>query len=102
MSGVLYITGRNVALALFPRPSSRPFLLSLKKILILICKHVRAIQQLYWIPAHVSFPLLGMGAGFSVAGKVEAGSIQVSDRVQIMPVSEMGACKGERYLMGEV
>lgn len=36
-----------------------------------------------------------MGSGFSIRGKIESGSVQVSDRINILPASESGACKSE-------
>lgn len=36
----------------------------------------------------------GMGAGFSVTGRVGAGSVQTGDKVQVMPYGEMATVKG--------
>ncbi|XP_072045451.1 HBS1-like protein isoform X1 [Amphiura filiformis] len=42
----------------------------------------------------VSDVFKGMGAGFSIAGKIESGSVQVGDKVQLIPVGETGTVKG--------
>ncbi|XP_060081128.1 HBS1-like protein isoform X1 [Ylistrum balloti] len=42
----------------------------------------------------------GMGAGFSVTGRVGAGSVQTGDKVQIMPYGETATVKG--IMLGEL
>ncbi|XP_033738844.1 HBS1-like protein [Pecten maximus] len=42
----------------------------------------------------------GMGAGFSVTGRVGAGSVQTGDKVQVMPYGEMATIKG--ILLGDL
>ena len=37
-----------------------------------------------------------MGAGFSISGKIESGSVQAGDKVQLVPVGETGTVKGRR------
>lgn len=37
----------------------------------------------------------GMGAGFTATGKIAAGSVQLGDRVAVMPASEYAAVKGQ-------
>ena len=40
--------------------------------------------------------MIGMGAGFSISGKIESGSVQVGDKVQLVPIGETGSVKGKR------
>ncbi|XP_038057817.1 HBS1-like protein isoform X1 [Patiria miniata] len=42
----------------------------------------------------VSDVFKGMGAGISIAGKIESGGVQVGDRVVIMPTAEHGQVRG--------
>lgn len=36
----------------------------------------------------------GMGSGFTVVGKIEAGSVQCGDRILAMPIGEPATVKG--------
>lgn len=36
----------------------------------------------------------GMGSGFTVTGKIEAGSVQCGDRILVMPIGEPATVKG--------
>lgn len=42
-----------------------------------------------------NFLILGMGTGINVTGKLEAGKLQIGDKVVVMPAGKQGLVKGE-------
>lgn len=49
----------------------------------------------------VSDVFKGMGSGYTVTGKVVSGSVQVGDRVTVMPAAEYAIVKGITVLCSQ-